>query len=92
MIPRVCGEIFACRFICDADIGVVSTDAGTTMNIEKAHRLLGYGDKESTRQTVKHLNWVITRGALEPCLSCTMAKAKQKNVTKASTTPKADEP
>ncbi len=92
VIPTVCGAIFACRFIRDADIGAVSTDAGTTMNIDKVHRLLGHGDEESTRQTAKHLNWVITRGALKPCLACAMAKAKQKNATKASTTLKADEP
>ncbi len=60
VIPTVRGAIFACRFIRDADIGAVSTDAGTTMNIDKAHRLLGHVDEESTRQTAKHLNWVIT--------------------------------
>ena len=48
VIPTVRGAIFACRFIRDADIGAVSTDAGTTMNIEKVHRLLGHGDEEST--------------------------------------------
>ena len=92
VIPTVRGAIFACRFIRDADTGAVSTDAGTTMNIEKAHRLLGHGDEESTRQTAKHLNWVITRGTLKPCLACAMAKSKQKNISKTSTSEKADKP
>ncbi len=60
VIPTVCGTIFACRFIQDADIYAVSTVAGTTMNIEKVHRLLGHGDEELTWQMEKHLHWVIT--------------------------------
>ncbi len=48
VIPTVCGTIFACQFIQDADIGVASTDAGTKMNIENTHRLLGHGDNNST--------------------------------------------
>ena len=48
VIPTVRGAIFACRFIRDADINAASTDVGVRMNIEKAHRLLGHGDEEST--------------------------------------------
>ena len=92
VVPTVCGAIFACRFRRDADIGAVSTDAGTTMNIEKAHRLLGHGDEESTWETAKHLNWVIARGTLKPCLACAMAKSKQKNTNNTSTSKKADKP
>ena len=76
VIPTVRGAIFACRFRRDADIGAVSTDAGTTMNIEKADRLLVHGDEESTRETANHLNWIITRGTMWPCLACAMAKSK----------------
>ncbi len=44
VILTACGAIFVCQFIWDADIGVSSTDAGTTMNIDKVHRLIGHGD------------------------------------------------
>ena len=92
VILTVRGAIFACRFIRDADINAVSTDVGVRMNIEKAHRLLGHGDEESTRHTAKQLGWVITRGNMKPCLACAKAKAKQKNISKQSTSPKATEP
>jgi len=53
VIPTAKGAIFACRFLWNEDLAGVSTDAGSKMNIQKAHRLLGHGNKESTRQTAK---------------------------------------
>ena len=73
VILTVCGAIFACRFIQDADINAASTDVGVRLNIEKAHRLLGHGDKELTQHTAKQLGWVITRGNMKPCLACAKA-------------------
>ena len=92
VILTVRGAIFACRFIRDADINAASTDVGVRLNIDKAHRLLGHGDEESTRHTAKQLGWIITRGNMKPCMACARAKAKQKNICKASTSPKATEP
>ena len=68
------------------------TDVGSKMNIQKAHELLGHGDEESTRKTAQELGWILTRGTLKPCLYCAKAKAKQKNVCKESTAPKAEVP
>eukprot|EP00956_Cyclotella_meneghiniana_P014217 scaffold21223_cov41-Cyclotella_meneghiniana.AAC.1 len=51
--PR--GAIFVAHFVRDSEVGAASTDAGTSMNIKKAHALLGHGDEESTRKTAKHL-------------------------------------
>ena len=62
------------------------------MNIQKVHRLLGHGNEDSTRQTAKQLNWIITRGKLKPCEHCAKAKAKHKNVCKESMAKKAEEP
>ena len=63
------------------------------MGIEKAHRLLGHGDENSTRLTAKKLGWVITPGKLKPCEHCAKSKAKQKNVTKRSdSSTKAEKP
>ena len=78
VILTVCGAIFACRFIQDADINAASTDAGVRLNIDKAHRLMGHGDEDSTCQTTKHLNWVITCRNMKPYMACTKAKAKKK--------------
>jgi hypothetical protein len=50
-----------------------------TMNIEKAHCLLGHQSEDTTRKIAKHIGWAITKGALEPCLSCSIGKAKQKS-------------
>jgi hypothetical protein len=87
------GAIFACRFIrSGVELADVGTEARTTMNISKAHGLLGHVNEESTRKTAKELGWVLTRGKLKPCLHCAKAKAKQKNVCKASETPKAEKP
>ena len=92
VIPTPRGAIMACRFVRDAEIQAVSTDAGTSMSIQKAHGLLGHGDEESTRRTAKQLGWIITRGKLKPCLYCATSKAKQKNTCKKSESPKAEEP
>ena len=60
MIPTARGSIFACQFICDADVCAACTDVGTKMNIQKAHELLGHGDEESTRKTALELGWILT--------------------------------
>ena len=53
---------------------------------------MGHGDEESTRKTAQELGWILTCGTLKPCLYCAKAKAKQKNVCKESTAPKAEVP
>ena len=58
--------------------------AAVTMNIEKAHRLLGHQSEAATKKTANHLTWNITRGTMKPCLPCTIGKAKQKNTIKES--------
>jgi hypothetical protein len=53
-----------------------------SMSMDKAHRLLGHISEETTRKTAKHLGWEIEKGTLNPCVSCTIGKAKQKNTAK----------
>ena len=77
VIPTAKGAIIACRFIRDSNINATSTETGVRMGIEKAHRLLGHGDENSTRLTAKKLGWVITPGKLKPCEHCAKAKAKE---------------
>ena len=92
VIPTARGAVFACRFVRAAEVSAVSTEAGTKMNINKAHGLLGHGNEDSTRLTAGQLGWTITRGTLRPCKHCAKAKVKQKNVCKQSTTEKAKKP
>mgnify|MGYP006178161795 FL=1 len=56
--------------------------SGVTMNIMQAHQRLGHPSEEITRKIAKELNWSITRGALGVCEPCSVAKARQKNITK----------
>jgi hypothetical protein len=56
----------------------------TTMNVERAHCLLGHQSEELTRRSAHHLGWTLTKGSLKPYLPCTIGKAKQKNTVKNS--------
>lgn len=63
---------------------------GTVLaNVERltmlqAHRRLGHCNEDTTRAAAKALGWTLVPGALDVCEACTMAKAKQKNVSKTS--------
>ncbi len=46
----------------------------------------------ATIKTAKYLGWEISRGALKTCKSCTIRKARQKNVPKESSNEKAKVP
>jgi hypothetical protein len=60
------------------------------MSIEQAHAILGHSSKDATRLTAAALRMLITRGALKTCISCAIAKAKQKNLNNESERAKAD--
>ena len=49
IIPMARGAIFACRFFWNVEIGAVSTDTETKLNIIKGYGLLGHINKDSTR-------------------------------------------
>jgi hypothetical protein len=63
---------------------VAASSVSTTMKIDIAHRLLGHQSEDATRKTAKCLEWNTRSGALQPCLPCTIGKAKQKNTVKTS--------
>ena len=44
--------------------------AKITMNVQKAHSLLGHMDEARTRKVCAHLNWKLTCGTLGPCKLC----------------------
>jgi hypothetical protein len=57
---------------------------GVAMNIMQAHQRPDHPSEEIIRKIVKELNWTITgtRGTLGVCEPCSVAKARQKNITK----------
>jgi hypothetical protein len=67
------------------EIAYIAADNKVTkMSIREAHDKLGHGDEPSTWKAAKELGIEITRGAMKPCETCTIAKAKHKNVPKES--------
>ena len=61
---------------------IVHGSKDKSMSVDKAHSLFGHSYEEATRATAKALGITLTRGAMKPCLACSISKAKQKNVTK----------
>ena len=57
---------------------MAATVSGTTLNVIKAHDLLGHCSKEMTQAATKLMGWVLT-GSWKPCKSCAAVKARKKN-------------
>ena len=55
--------------------------AHSSIDINFFHKKIGHCNEDATRQTAHALNIDLT-GTMKPCLPCTVAKAKQKNVVK----------
>ena len=53
--------------------------AGTEMNIQKAHALLGYCDEETMQAAAKAEQWNITQISLKQYKDCTREKASIPN-------------
>ena len=56
------------------------------MHTGKAHEILGHCNKKATREASRALGWVLIGIDDVPCLHCTAAKAKQKNVNRGGNT------
>ena len=63
------------------EVNAVTQETKTSVSIQKAHELLGHMCESATRKAAKALGWDITRGAMDVCVPCTVAKAKQKNIS-----------
>jgi hypothetical protein len=59
-------------------------NAAVEYSINQAHERLGRLHEDATRATSIVLGIKLKRGVMKPCRACTVAKAKQKNVTKVS--------
>jgi hypothetical protein len=52
------------------------------INVKQAHEYLGHLSKDTTRMTAKYLGMILLHGLFPVCESCTIAKAKQRNIPK----------
>ncbi len=52
------------------------------INVKQAHEYFGHLSKDTTRMAAKYLGIILLRGSLPVCESCTIAKAKQRNIPK----------
>ena len=62
VIPTKHGAIYAGYFKRKDEVSGAAPEAGTQMNIEKAHQLLGHCSEATTRKMAKVLEWTISRG------------------------------
>ena len=67
----------------------MSTKKGIKISITKAHGVFGHIHKDAVQQSAKHMNIKITCGKLALCKDCAKFKAKQKQISKESTSKKA---
>jgi uncharacterized protein YnzC (UPF0291/DUF896 family) len=82
VIKTKLGAVYAAKFAVSSKVSAASTAAGTRMNINRAHQLLGHKSEANTHLTAKALGLTISRGSMEVCEACALAKAKQKGVPK----------
>jgi hypothetical protein len=82
VIKTKLGAVYLAKFAVSSEVSAASTAAGTRMNINRAHQLLGHKSEANTRATAKALGLTISRGSMEVCEACALAKAKQKGVPK----------
>ena len=56
-------------------------------SIDKTHEILGHLSDTITRKICGHLDWKLSRGTLQPCESCGIGKATQRNLERHGTIP-----
>jgi hypothetical protein len=84
VIPTPKGVLFAIYLKRKDEVGGAVQDTLVKMSLVQAHDKLGHMSEDATRKTAKQLGWHMTSGHIHPCESCTVGKAKQRNVPKAS--------
>ncbi len=70
---------YLCRINADPKVRVVLQKATEQpdMSINTAHKLLGHHGEVGTRQIAKALRISLTKGNMEVCKACAIAKARQ---------------
>jgi hypothetical protein len=67
-------------------------NAAVEYSINQAHERLGHSHEDATRATAIVLEIKLKWGIMKPCRACTLAKAKQKNLSKVSEHKKCNTP
>jgi hypothetical protein len=62
------------------EVAALQAETHRKINIDKAHQLLGHMSNDTTRARAEALGWEIMRESMQPCESCAVGKAEQKNV------------
>ena len=70
-------------FLSGVEIMSKKIDDSANLNVNALHRMLGHTSEAVTRKTAKSMGHEVT-GTFQPCSSCGIGKAKQKNVCKKS--------
>ncbi len=63
------------------DVAAATKEDSTTLSPNEVHHLFGHHNENRTLEIAKALGIVLTKGPMEVCESCAIAKAKQKNTT-----------
>gem|GEM_PF-6951265 len=80
VIPTPKGAIY-CAYLKRKNVEVASASkTNKLISVNLAHQIFGHGDEASTRKTAKALGFDLKQGTMKPCVSCSVAKAKQKNL------------
>jgi hypothetical protein len=77
-VTAATGVVYCMYFQRDEEI----SNAAVEYSINQAHKRLGHYHEDATRATVIVLGIKLKAGVMKPCRACTVAKAKQKNLTK----------
>jgi hypothetical protein len=82
-IPTKNGCIFGIYLKRNVEVSAMQIDE-FKISVNQAHERLGHVSEELTRKISQDLGWQISKGQMDVCNACSVAKARQKNVTKAA--------
>lgn len=91
-IPTAKGYLVAGYIKRHVEAAATTVQTKVKMTAMAAHERLGHINENETRKIAKALGWELKPGEMGVCESCTIAKAKQKNVVKASKHVPAEKP
>jgi hypothetical protein len=73
--------VYICHHRADTENLMITTDdtKKSIMDINDVHTMFGHINKDSIYETAAHYNFKVN-GALNPCISCSLTKIKQRKV------------
>ena len=74
------GAVYCAYIKRDVVLTAVARNYGKAISIKAAHGICGQTHESNTRKTASALGYKISKGSMQSCEDCAMAKAKQKNI------------